>query len=75
MLRNARLRVNACCRRAKAEYYTAKIEDYVTDQKALFRFTNGLMHQQRDSRLPAFEDTAVLANNFAQCFVEKNRRT
>ena len=70
ILRDARLRVNALCGRAKSKYYTGKIEDCATDQKAPFRFTNGLMHQQRVSRLPSLEDPAVFANDFAQFFVE-----
>ena len=71
ILRQARSRVNALCKKAKSEFYRQKIEDCAKDQKSLFKITNELMHRQRDASLPTFHDPFVLANDFAQFFTEK----
>ena len=41
------------------------------DQKSLFKFTNELIHRQRDVSLPTHDNPLSLANNVAQIFVEK----
>ena len=74
MLKEARSKVNDLCKRAKSDYYKAKIEDCAKDQKALFKFTNGLMHRTREAALPVFEDPSVLADDFATFFTEKIER-
>ena len=74
ILRDARRRVNQLSREAKSLYYRSKIEDCAGDQRALFRLTNELMHRERNTQLPAFEDPLTLANDFVQYFVDKIER-
>ena len=59
------------CKSGKSDYYKTKINDCAKDQKSLFKFTNELMHRQRDASLPTHDNPLSLANNFAQFFVEK----
>ena len=71
MVREARTRLNNICKRAKSNYYKGKIEACAKDQKSLFKFINELMHRGREIRLPDFDDASILANDFAQFFVDK----
>ncbi len=53
----------------KKKYYTD--QSCLEDHKSLFSIINKLLHRSSSSPLPASDNPAVLAQNFADCFLSK----
>ena len=68
---NQTKRVHELIIASKNSYYTSSIEDAKSDQKALFRLVNKLLHTDRVDDLPSYTSALDLANKFATFFHEK----
>jgi exonuclease III len=73
MLRVERIHYNDLCKKAKADYYQSKISENCTDQKALFKITNQLLHKTKDVTLPTHDSEKELADKFSTFFENKIR--
>ena len=56
---------------ARETYYTSKINECGTNQKALFNILNELMHRKKASPLPDHDDPQKLAEQFCSYFTDK----
>ena len=63
--------VTELIKRSKTEYYSQLVDENSSDQKALFRIINTLLHHKQQQPLPAHTDLESLANNFGNYFTEK----
>ncbi len=59
---------------SKLSYYSNKITEHATDQKALFNVVGTLLHKKEKAPLPTCSSTQELADRFANFFVEKIRK-
>jgi hypothetical protein len=73
LLRMEKSHYNDLCKKEKAQYYQSRISENATDQKALFRITDELLHKKKDARLPLHESNKELANRFSIFFDDKLR--
>ena len=71
LFQSARNRYNAILDSKKVQYFSAKIKECGTDQKALFRTMNVIQRKQKSQVLPAHTNEGDLANQFATYFKEK----
>jgi hypothetical protein len=71
ILRAKRVIVNRLCQDAKSKYYHEKIAGCNKDQKALFKLTKLLINKGKDRSLPTFTSEEILANSFADYFIDK----
>ena len=71
MLRSERVNVNLLCTEAKRKFYQEKINANSSDQKALFKIANELLHKSKDNSLPIHDCPETLANSFANYFRNK----
>jgi exonuclease III len=67
---DARNTVKNMIAKAKASYYSDKIEK-AADSKELFKVVDSLLCQKNTSPLPSSDSDAELANNFSNFFAEK----
>ena len=56
---------------SRVNYYSNIVSEHQNDQKALFKVVNKLFHRSGPSPLPRHESAELLANMFADFFVEK----
>ena len=58
-------------RKAKRDFYTSKVSEAGSDQKALFSVSQTMMNKNRDMSLPTHSNKEDLANKFAEFFTDK----
>ena len=63
--------VNRCIFKSKMDYYSTLIEERRSDPKLLFATVSKLLHRQAPRQLPSSEDDKVLADAFADHFIDK----
>jgi hypothetical protein len=55
----------------KTAHYSKKVEDSCGNQKALFKIVDDLLHRKAEHPLPSRNSDHILANEFADFFVQK----
>lgn len=65
--------VNDLVDSSKSAYYSERILDCGTDQKALFRIISKLLHRENNNSLPKHESLSELSEQFSHYFVQKIR--
>ena len=55
----------------KNNFYHQKITSNASDQKALFKVANNLLHKKKANSLPSYESFDQPANRFADCFLQE----
>jgi hypothetical protein len=68
---DARNAVNAEIAKAKTGYFQDKVDKCGTDQKALFRVVDEILHSKDNKPLPQHDDLTDLLNQFSDFFQQK----
>ena len=55
----------------KTNYHSNKVYDCLSDQGSILSIIKGLLHCSESSPLPCYDDTSLLANDFATFFGSK----
>ena len=71
VFKEARNTVNKAIDKAKSDHFSEKIEDCGSDQKALFRVINEILHTRDKQPLPQHTDLKELLDSFCDFFQQK----